>query len=127
MADPSKSKVPSFFPHSHEVYFVNTTVNMVAGSMDVVHNHSDQGRSFRRSRILSQRFSRISEAIPSSTESPMVVPQSNIELRAELASSRHYRIHSGKYKQRLVLVKVFEGTQAKKVGANLSGSLLSVA
>ncbi|KAF5348006.1 hypothetical protein D9758_010014 [Tetrapyrgos nigripes] len=120
MADPSKSNAPSFFPHSHGFSYVKSNLYNVAGNMDV-HNHSDQGRGRKRSSLFSGLLSRIGEAISWSTESPVVnrctqriVSQSNIELLDQLSSRRQYRIHSAKYKQRLVLVKVFQGTQAKK-------------
>ncbi|KAF5348068.1 hypothetical protein D9758_010020 [Tetrapyrgos nigripes] len=105
MADPS-SNAASFFPHSHGFNYINSNVYNVVGNMDVVHNHSDQGRG--------RLFSNISEVIPWSTESPRVVSQNNIELLDQLASRKHYYIHSGKYEQRFVLVKVFRGIEAKE-------------
>ncbi|KAF5348004.1 hypothetical protein D9758_010018 [Tetrapyrgos nigripes] len=104
MADPS-SNPASFFQHSHGFNYVNSNVYNVAGNMDVVHNHNDQGCGL---------FSDMSEVIPWSTESPRIVSKGNIELLDQLASSKHYYIHSGKYEQRFVLVKVFRGIQAKK-------------
>ncbi|KAF5371161.1 hypothetical protein D9758_004123 [Tetrapyrgos nigripes] len=114
MAESSEPNAASFFQHSHQISVVNSTFNMVAGDMDVAHNYSDQGSGHRRSSLLSQLLSRIGEFIPWSTESPTIVSQNNIELLDQLSSRRHYRIHSGKYEQRFVLVKVFQGTQAEK-------------
>ncbi|KAF5348053.1 hypothetical protein D9758_010009 [Tetrapyrgos nigripes] len=121
MAASSEPNAASFFQHSHQISVVNSTFNMVAGNMDVAH-YRDHERGTRRSSVLSRLFSKISEVIPWSTErSPVVnrctqriVSRNNIKLLDQLSSERQYRIHSAKYKQRLVLVKVFQGTQAKK-------------
>ncbi|KAF5348011.1 hypothetical protein D9758_010011 [Tetrapyrgos nigripes] len=101
MAGPS-SNPRSFFLHTHGVDFVNTTANMVAGDMHVAYNYSDQGHGCKRKSPVVNRCTQ------------RIVSQSNIELLDQLSSRRQYRIHSAKYKQRLVLVKVFQGTQAKK-------------
>ncbi|KAF5371135.1 hypothetical protein D9758_004130 [Tetrapyrgos nigripes] len=114
MTDPS-SNPSSFFPHSHGAQFVNTTVNNIAGCMDVIHNNSNQGHR-RRRRILRRLFYWLFPVLARSKcpSSLQKVSRSQIIPLEEISSSNRARIHSGKYEGRCVVVKVFQGSQAKK-------------